>query len=106
MSLKLESTGSQRPLPKEFNMNITNDSSSNTFVFSEKDLPGYNSRSRGRANFGNGGPFSHAAPRLSHDRYKNNDNKVDKVKRGPYYRKGIPSMYRICNWIPSTSDWQ
>lgn len=66
-------------VPKEYNIRTTDEHSQNTFVFSEKDLPGYSSRNRGGA--GQGGDKGIA------------QGKVDKTKRfQPFYRKAVPSM--------------
>ena len=38
-----------REIPKEYNMQITDSDTVNTFIFSEKDLPGYRKYSHDRA---------------------------------------------------------
>ena len=86
-----------RDVPKEYNMQITNVAPGNTFVFTEKDLPGYSNRTKASLRHvqGNGSlPFSQAAPRVGyHDRNRSGQFKVDKSKEWqPYYRRAIPSM--------------
>ena len=62
-------------LPKEYNMAVTDQDSINTFVFSEKDLPGYKKYSHDRA------------PPRNKDR-----NRIEKPRAsGMNSRKFIPS---------------
>ncbi|KAL9130051.1 MAG: hypothetical protein Q9217_001655 [Psora testacea] len=50
MSLMLDaSIPKNRSVPKEYNMHITNQDSFNTFIFSEKDMPGYRQFTSDRA---------------------------------------------------------
>ena len=97
MSLLLSSDAVQNStVPKEYNMHVTNRDSSNTFIFTEKDLPGYASRMKGRARKGqsNGG-FS--SGRISsrpafRDRFRHGSQQADKSKRWQSnFRKAIPS---------------
>lgn len=71
-------------------MHITNQQSSNTFIFTEKDLPGYASKGKGDARKGqNNGTYSSTqiTGRTFRDR-----SKIDKNKRWqPSFRKAIPS---------------
>lgn len=66
-----------KDVPKEYNMHMVDQDSMNTFIFTEKDLPGYRQYSHDRA-----------PPRFK-DR-----KRVEKNKR-PYdnYRRAIPSKY-------------
>lgn len=97
MSLLLSSDVVQNiSVPKEYNMHVTNRDSSNTFVFTEKDLPGYASRMKGGVRKGqsNGG-FS--SGRTSNrpafrDRSRQGLQQGDKGKRWQSsFRKAIPS---------------
>ena len=100
MSLLLSSDVAQNDnVPKEYNMTITNPDTTNTFVFSEKDLPGFSSKLKGQQ--------STRLPRFMHqNRTKNAPHQVfkssrpdddpsqqaDKSKRyQPYYKTAIPS---------------
>lgn len=78
MSLLLDpNLAKNRSVPKEYNMHITNHDSVNTFVFSEKDLPGFRH-------------FSHerAPPHYTFQDRK----KVEKSrKQSIQYRKAVPS---------------
>ena len=77
MSLMLSpDTASMHRLPKEYNMVVTDQSAVNTFVFSEKDLPGYRKYSHDRA------------PPRTKDR-----KRVEKPRgQGLNFRKAVPSM--------------
>lgn len=91
MSLLLRHEAAQnKNTPKEYNMHITNQQSSNTFIFTEKDLPGYASKGKGDARKGhNNGTYSSTqiTPRTFRDR-----SKIDKNKRWQSsFRKAIPS---------------
>ncbi len=91
MSLLLSPEVAQnRTVPKEYNMHVTNRDSSNTFIFTEKDLPGYASKGKvdSRKVQSNGGYSStQITPRNFRDR-----SKIDKNKRWqPSFRKAIPS---------------
>lgn len=64
-----------RDLPREYNLQIVEQDPINTFVFSEKDLPGYRAYSADRA-----------PPRFKDRR------RVEKTRRSDYnFRKAIPS---------------
>jgi transcription initiation factor TFIIF subunit beta len=87
-------------VPKEYNMQITNQKSQNTYVFTEKDLPGFHYKSKGqnRQSADSGSqPFSQGIPRVHlPDRFKNGASRIDKGRRGqPYYRKAVPSMCKV-----------
>jgi len=70
-------------VPKEYDLRTTTENSQNTFVFSEKDLPGFSSGSRGVRKPDESG-------RAGADR------KIDKNKKyTPYYRKAIPSTHHL-----------
>jgi TFIIF, beta subunit N-terminus len=95
LSLKLDNHNSHTLVPKEYNMNITNDKPPNTFVFTEKDFPGYVTRTRGKSKYGAdeaARPFSQAEPRLFLDRNRPSNAKVDKNNQNKYRRRrAIPS---------------
>lgn len=81
-------------IPKEYTLDIIQDKSENTYVFTEQDLPGFKSRSRQKFDLAS----ANMPSRLS--RAKENNNKApgkdryDPNKRfQPYFRKAIPSQY-------------
>lgn len=85
-------------VPKEYNLQITNRSPMNTYLFSERDLPGYSNRTKGnpRHNHDNASlPQSQVAPRPQfQDRSKQGSSRFDKNRKWePYYRKAIPSKF-------------
>lgn len=94
MSLLLSNDAVQnKNTPKEYNMHITNQQSTNTFIFTEKDLPGYASKGKGDARKGqSNGAYSSTqiTPRTF--------RKIDKNKRWqPSFRKAIPSKSLLPN---------
>ncbi|KAL9121820.1 MAG: hypothetical protein Q9187_001627 [Circinaria calcarea] len=103
-------------IPKEYNLQITNRSPTNTYVFSEKDLPGYSNRTKGnpRQNHDNASlPQSQVAPRPQfQDRSKQASSRFDKSRKWePYYRKAIPKktaiigqVQREINCLPVEND--
>lgn len=70
-------------VPKEYNMHITNPDSINTFIFSEKDLPG----------------FKHFSQNQHYSRIDAfmGKNRVNKKKKDPgeYIRKTVPSTFAL-----------
>jgi transcription initiation factor TFIIF subunit beta len=77
-------------IPKEYQLDITNQKVDNTFVFTEQDLPGFKSRSRQKFDLAS----ANMPSRLS--RAKNDKGiskeRFDPNKRfQPYFRKAIPS---------------
>lgn len=96
MSLLLSSDAAQnRTVPKEYNMHVANRDSSNTFIFTEKDLPGYSKmKGTARKGVGNGGfPNDRTSNRTAfRDRSRQSLQPGDKSKRWqPNFRKAIPS---------------
>ncbi len=91
MSLMLSSDlRKNENVPKEYNMNITNPDAANTFVFSEKDLPGFSSKLKGQQP--GGLPPSRVPRSMYQDRAKKPPQQADKPKRWqPYFRTAIPS---------------
>lgn len=76
MSLRLDpSLPKNKSVPKEYNMHLTNKDSYNTFIFSEKDMPGYSKR-------------FHAEGAPSHWL---NRKKIEKKKANISFRKAVPS---------------
>ncbi len=81
MSMMLTPEASKgKNIPKEYNMHITNPDSTNTFVFSEKDLPGFKT-------------FTQNQHYSRTDAFMGK-NRVNKKKKdgGDYVRKTIPSI--------------
>lgn len=78
-----------KDVPKEYNMNITNSKSTNMYIFSEKDLPGYKDKIKGRQKRVNGtGGGDLKVP--SNEAGGKSNSRVNK-RWQPYYRKAIPS---------------
>lgn len=83
-------------VPKEYNMNITNPDTTNTFVFSEKDLPGFSSKLKGQQS--GGLPPSRVPRSMYQDRASKPFQQADKDKPKrwqPYFRTAIPSRFII-----------
>lgn len=106
MSMLLSSEiARNKSVPKEYNMHVTNQSPANTFIFTEKDLPGYASKIRGGGKMGSraGGTAYPQVPPRPHfqDRGKQGGQpKYDKGKRWqPYYRKAVPSKPISVYWV-------
>ena len=97
MSLMLSDGPVNETLPKEYNMQISNRNTINTFIFTEKDFPGFSQRTKEIGNPSRDGPaqpFSQAAPRIAfHDRFRFGAQQTEKGKRFSYHRKGVPSTY-------------
>lgn len=83
---------------KEYRLEINSNDVSNTFVFTEQDLPGFKSRSRPK-------DFDLATANMParFQRQKQQDSQpkqpYDPNKRfQPYFRKAVPSMYfvKVC----------
>lgn len=92
------SVSRNKDVPREYNMNLTNPKSSNVYIFSEKDLPGYRSRGVQR------GPPAVANSELKGGKLsrpeKDDKGALSKPDRGkrwqPYIRKAIPSKAPMC----------
>lgn len=97
-------------LPKEYNMQVTNWSPKNTFIFTEKDLPGYNSKAKASSRHVQDSaslPFSQVAPRPGfHDRGKSTFPKYDKNKKWQsYYKRAVPSKCFVrCQRFTAQAD--
>lgn len=79
-----------KDVPREYNMNITNPTSTNMYIFSEKDLPGYKDKVKGRQKRvnGTGGAELKVPPNEAGGKSNSRANK----RWQPYFRKAIPSM--------------
>ena len=75
MSLQLDSGRPEnRTVPKEYNLHVANKQSHNTFVFTEKDMPGY------RQFQADGAPMHYL-----------NRKRVEKKRSGIPFRRAVPS---------------
>jgi transcription initiation factor TFIIF subunit beta len=81
-------------VPKEYDLDITDESVRNTYVFTEKDLPGFKSKSREKFD-----PASANMPASLKQRLNNlKAPQAPKAPwdpnrpRQPYYKKAIPSQ--------------
>jgi transcription initiation factor TFIIF subunit beta len=78
-------------VPKEYRLDIGETAVTNTFIFTEEDLPGFKAKSKARTEASNAG--------IPASLLRAKQDKVEKLpfeKRGryqPYYRKAIPSAY-------------
>ena len=108
-------------VPKEYDLQITNRKSSNTFIFTEMDLPGFHNKmkSSNTADVDQSAlPFSRAHPRVQiPDRPRSSLSRVDKSKRlQHFYRKAIPSEFShrmiithsdsLPQWRKDSINWQ
>ena len=89
-------SGAKETVPLEYNLQVTQDSLLNTFVFTEQDLPGFQKKNRSFVSADQNKqslPFSQAIPRqLNLDKSKASANRVDKNQRYQgSYRRAIPS---------------
>ncbi|KAI9831896.1 MAG: hypothetical protein M1819_004618 [Sarea resinae] len=86
-----------RDVPKEYNLRITNQNPVNTYVFTEKDLPGYASKvGRSRLGPDQGSKFPPIPSRLQYEgrgpNRNHSQNKPERKRWEPYYRKAIPKQ--------------
>ena len=110
MSLMLSpNVATNRMVPKEYNLQVTNKGSLNTFVFTEKDLPGFNNKRKAfnrQVQDESALPFSQAQPRVQfQDRTRGSSSRVDKFKRGQNYRKAIPSEVISSSIVYEALTW-
>ncbi|KAL8860132.1 MAG: hypothetical protein Q9178_003396 [Gyalolechia marmorata] len=84
----------QKNIPREYNMNLANRKSTNTFIFSEKDLHGYAVRSKtGMPTKPVGASYPSRAPNSAFQhRQGQNPPQRDAGKRWQPYRRSIPSQ--------------
>lgn len=93
LSMLLNSNVAQHQmLPKEYNLDITEEHSQNTFIFTEQNLPGYKSKSDGKFDLATANiPSKLLRPK--------NDKVIQKQpydpnkKFQPYFKKLIPSRF-------------
>lgn len=78
-------------LPTEYVLQVTDTKPANTFIFSEKDLPGYSSRQRAGPRI-NGGAAGSSSSRLM--RQSQGPQGIDKNRRGQG-RRGVPSKLHL-----------
>ncbi|KAL8733976.1 MAG: hypothetical protein Q9166_001737 [cf. Caloplaca sp. 2 TL-2023] len=103
MSLILApNVSTQKNIPREYNMNLANRKSMNTFIFSEKDLHGYAARhNMGIHNQAGGGAYPSRAPNSSFQhRPGQNLGLRDGTRRWqPYKNKTIPKQTALIGQI-------
>lgn len=83
-------------VPKEYNMHAMERNPASTFIFTEKDLPGFSNKKKGDIKPGQnpGGSSSSLIPNQGafQDRFRQGSSQADKGRRWqPYFRKAIPS---------------
>jgi transcription initiation factor TFIIF subunit beta len=80
--------GVHQTIPKEYLLDVTSESVTNTFVFTEQDLPGFKSKSRQKFDPSN----ANMPARLTRPNNEKAKQPWDPNKRfTPYFRKAIPS---------------
>ncbi|KAI4266823.1 MAG: hypothetical protein L6R38_008527 [Xanthoria sp. 2 TBL-2021] len=91
----------QKNIPKEYNMNLANRKSGNTFIFSEKDLHGYAARSKtGMPNKPAGGSYPSRAPNSAFQhRQGQNPQQREPGKRWQPYRRTIPKQTALTGQV-------
>lgn len=77
-------------LPREYVLDITNPDTINTFVFSEKDLPGYTSKLHDNMKLNGGSTVPLSQRSILQDRPRIGPQGIDKSRKGQG-RRGIPS---------------
>ena len=77
-------------LPREYVLEVTNSMAANTFVFSEKDLPGYTTKLRGVTKAEAGSPTSPGQRSILQDRTRLGPRAIEKDRKGQG-RRGVPS---------------
>lgn len=98
VSMRLNDLPQNKGVPKDYNLrrqNVTSDRSAftvpNTYVFTEKDLPGYKDRADALFNVNQPHSRSYLYEQTKRDAKKRTNRK----KWEPYIRKTIPSMFAI-----------
>jgi transcription initiation factor TFIIF subunit beta len=74
-------------VPKEYDMDVTNQSVTNTFVFTEQDLPSYAAKNKERAAALAQGIPAH----LLRKQQRQLEPPAERGKKGSYSRRPIPS---------------
>ncbi|KAK4127079.1 transcription initiation factor IIF, beta subunit [Parathielavia appendiculata] len=82
-------------VPKEYDMDVTNHNVTNTFVFTEQDLPSYAAKNKERANALAQGIPAH----LLRKQQRQLEPPAERGKKGAYSRKPIPKKTRIAGRI-------
>lgn len=94
MSLLLEpEVAQQYILPQEYLLDITNPMPTNTFVFSEKDLPGYTPNLRATPKLEDGSTPSLAQGSAFQGRSRYGPQGIEKSRK-THGRRGVPS--KLC----------
>ncbi|KAI9765705.1 MAG: hypothetical protein M1835_007329 [Candelina submexicana] len=106
MSLLLSSDPAHNgTVPKEYNLPITNETPVNTYVFTEKNLPGYESKLTDTPKPGVEAGAAKFPPIPARLKYQNrqksgNPEAVDKNKRWePYYPKAVPKQTTLAGHV-------
>src|SRR5258705_2655450 len=87
-------------IPKEYLLDVTSESVTNTFVFTEQDLPGFKSKSRQKFDLSN----ANMPARLTRPNNEKTKQPWDPNKRfTPYFRKAIPSKPVFLTWLSSVN---
>ncbi|KAI1386204.1 transcription initiation factor iif [Hypoxylon trugodes] len=104
-------------IPKEYNLEVKDMNLTNTFLFTEQDLPGYKTKAQGA----NSDIPSYLRPKPerpqnTQEGENNNNNKRGRKRYQPYYRKAIPKKTILAGrfrhelncqpaWTPETKHW-
>ncbi|ROT40096.1 transcription initiation factor iif [Sodiomyces alkalinus F11] len=95
MLLNTELAGHQL-VPREYDLEMNPDISQNTYVFTEEDLPTFNTRSKARNDAASGIPAHLLRARTEKVKERPARKPFDrKAKWQPYYRKAIPKRTKI-----------
>ncbi|KAF3919525.1 hypothetical protein ABW20_dc0101355 [Dactylellina cionopaga] len=102
--LKLYLTNSKynEGIPKKFDMVVTDRNVRNAFMFTEKDMPGFENKARGIGNDGNPIiPSRLLQPEKTYDKKfgGNNNNKGGNKKFTPFFRKAIPKRTALVGTV-------
>ncbi|KAG8530839.1 uncharacterized protein KY384_004196 [Bacidia gigantensis] len=93
MSLMLDDLPKNRDLPNDYNMHVTHLDSFNTYVFNEKDLPGYRQYQPDKA------PMHWLAR-------KKQANRVEKSKSHSQYRRAVPKQTSLIGQVRTEINCQ
>ena len=105
--LLLPSVKYNKGVPREYNIHTVNDTSTNLYLFTEKDLPSYKAKARqNRVNGMNDGDLKPLLVIRKSRTERDEVGPLPKIERNrrwqPYYRKAVPSsppsllLPRIC----------
>jgi transcription initiation factor TFIIF subunit beta len=85
----LQPHSAHQSLPVEYEMDVTDKTVQNHFIFSEEDLPGFKEKSKARAEAAASGmPASLLRPKNENTERKPYDRRT---RFQPYFRKAVPS---------------